>query len=113
MIIFTKIIAIIIGLMVVSKTYYDFKKHYESLTMFIFWSVTWLVIIAAAVLPDFFLRLAEKVSGNGVGLGTFAGVAFIFLLFVTYRVYTKANRLEKKMHDMVMKLGLKEIEKDE
>ena len=112
MIIFTKIVAIIIGLTVISKTYYDFKKHYESLTMLLFWTLTWLLIIAAAVVPDFFLRLVEKASGDGVGLGTFAGVAFIFLLFVTYRVYTKANRLEKKMHDMVMRLGLKEIEKE-
>jgi hypothetical protein len=110
MIIFTKIIAIVIGLTVLTKTYHDFKKHYESLTMLLFWFIIWITIIAAALLPDFFVNLATRISGNGVGVGTFAGIAFIFLLFITYRVYTKANRLENKIHDMVMKLGLKDIE---
>jgi len=112
-IISAKIIAVLVGLTVISKSYHDLKKHYESLVMFLFWLFTWSAIIAATILPDVFLRLADKVSKNGIGVGTFAGIAFIFLLFITYRVYTKANRLEKKLHDMVMKLGLKEIEKEE
>jgi len=109
MIIFAKIFSIIIGLTVISKTYHDFKKNYESLTMFLFWSLIWFAIMITALFPDLFVRLIEKVSGNGVGLGTFAGIAFIFLLFVTYRVYIKANRLERKIHDIVMKIGLREV----
>lgn len=113
MIIITKIIAIIIGLMVISKTYHDFKKHNENLTMLLFWCITWLAIITAALFPDAFIKFVERVSGNGVGIGTFVGIAFVFLFFITYRVYTKANRLENQIKDIVLKLGLKDIEETE
>lgn len=111
MIIFARILSVILGLIVISKTYLDYKKKYDGATMFAFWVITWLIVIFLSIYPAAIEIINRKIgeNGTGTGLNTFFGSAFVFLLFVTYRVYTKANRLERKIHDMVMKLGLREI----
>lgn len=110
MIIIIKLASLILGFTVILKTFYDYKKHQESLATFLFWSITWLAIIYAAIRPEQIYKLTQSFAQDNIGAGTFFGIAFIFLLFVTYRVYTKANRLEKKIRDIVMEIGLKDIE---
>jgi hypothetical protein len=113
MIVIIKLLSLILGLTVICKTYYGYKKHQESLATFLFWSFTWLTIIYASIEPQKIYAVMQSFNKNNIGLGTFGGIAFIFLFYVTYRVYTKANRLERKLHDIVTKLGLKEIENKE
>ncbi|MEI8061170.1 MAG: DUF2304 domain-containing protein [Candidatus Berkelbacteria bacterium] len=110
MIIITKIIAILLALMVISKTFSDYKKHRESLTMFLFWTLAWLFIAYVALRPTIFYTFVTKMSDEHIGSGTFVGIAFIFLFFITYRVYIKANRLEQQIRDIVMKIGIKDID---
>jgi len=108
--ILVKVFSIILGLTVLIKTYHDFKKHRENLVMFLFWMVAWSLIIVATLFPSTVTLLIERISGKGVGIGTFIGVAFIFVFFVTYRIYIKANRLEQKIKDIVVKIGLKDLD---
>lgn len=110
MIAFVKIISLLLGLMVISKTYLDYKKKNESFFMFFFWTVAWIGIIILSIFPEIINQALEISKAQKIGTGTFLGIALVFLFFVIYRVYIKANRLEKKIHDMVMKLGLKDIE---
>jgi len=110
MIAFVKIISLVLGLMVISKTYLDYKKKNESFFMFIFWTVAWIGIIIVSLFPELINEALEISSAQKIGTGTFLGIALVFLFFIIYRVYIKANRLEKKIHDMVMKLGLKDID---
>lgn len=109
MLIFSRIFAIFLALLVITKTYYDYKKRLDSLSTLLFWSIAWIAIVYVAIMPGFFYKFVQKMSNENVGIGTFVGVAFVFLFFVTYRVYTKANRIERQIHDMVMRLGLKDI----
>lgn len=106
-----KILSLFLGITVISKTYLDYKKKQEGLAMFLFWSIAWIVIIYAAIVPEQIYKVMQNFSKQNIGTGTFVGIAFMFLFFVTYRVYTKANRLEQKIKDVVTKIGLKEIEK--
>lgn len=110
MIAFVKIISLVLGLMVISKTYLDYKKKNESFFMFFFWTVAWIGIIIVSLFPEIIVAALQVSKEQQIGTGTFLGVAIVFLFFVIYRVYIKANRLEKKIHDMVMKLGLKDID---
>lgn len=112
MIIFIKILSLFLGITVIAKTYIDFKRRHEGLTMLFFWTIAWLLIMYAAIQPGKIYQLMQNFSKDNIGLGTFGGIAFVFLFYLVYRIYTKANRLEQKMHDMVMKLGLKDIEKE-
>lgn len=110
MIILIKILSLFLGVTVISKTYLDFKKGRENIIMFLFWTIAWILIMYAAIQPGKIYSLMQNFSKENIGIGTFGGVAFVFLFFVTYRVYTKANRLEQKIHDIVMRIGLKDIE---
>jgi len=108
--IIVKLFSIIIGLVVISKTIHDYKKGKESLVMCLFWLITWASIILLTLFPILIYKINSLISGNGPGINTFIGAAFVFMFFVVYRVYTKANRLERQIHDMVMKIGLKDLE---
>lgn len=112
MILFVKISSFILALLVISKTYLDYKKGNDSLSTFLFWSITWIVIVFSSFEPGYVIALTEKIGDKNVGMGTILGIAFMFLFFVVYRIYIKANRLEKKIRDIVMKQGLKDIEKN-
>ena len=110
MIAFVKIISLALGLMVISKTYLDYKKKNESFFMFFFWTVAWIGIIIVSLFPEIINDALAISRAQRVGTGTFVGVALVFLFFVIYRVYIKANRLEKKIQKMVTKLGLKDLD---
>lgn len=107
-----KILSLILGLVVITKTIHDYKKKKESFIMFLFWMIIWIAIIILGMFPLLIDRINLIIGGAGSGVNTFIGAAIVFLFFITYRVYTKANRIERQIHDMVMKLGLKNIDKD-
>jgi len=111
MIILTKILAVFLALLVISKSFYDYKKKQESLTTFLFWSAAWAGIVYVAINPSVFYKFLINLGNENIGMGTFVGIAFIFLFFITYRVYVKAHRLEQKIKDIVMKIGIKDIDK--
>ncbi len=112
MILFAKIVAIFLAGTVISKTYLDWKKHRESFATLSFWTLAWLGVVYAAFDPSVFIKITDKIGEKGAGFGTLFGLAFIFLFFITYRVYIKANRLEQQIKDIVMKLGLRDIKNE-
>ena len=108
--IIAKIISLLLGMTVIFKTYLDFKKGRENIVMFGFWVVAWSSIMVVSLFPNILFYLIGLVGRNGVGVGTLIGVVFVFLFFVTYRIYVKANRLEQKIRDIVIKIGLDQEE---
>lgn len=112
MIIITKIFAIILALTVITKTFHDYRKKREILSTFLFWTVAWILIVYVALKPSLFYNLLSKMSNENIGIGTFVGIAFIFLFYITYRVYMKANRMERQIRDIVMKIGIKDIDEE-
>lgn len=105
-----RFLAVLLTIIVLGKAFLDHKKGKESLIMLVFWVASWVAILIFAVKPDYLFWLNDRVGGENSGIGTLLGIAFMFLFFVTYRVYTKANRLEKQIRDIVMKIGLKDVE---
>lgn len=99
-------------MLVIFKTTYDYKKKLENLTMSSFWIISWLGIAYVATFPEIFYKFATGLSNENIGSGTLVGLAFIFLLYITYRIYAKANRLEQKIKYIVMKIGIKDIDQD-
>lgn len=104
-----KIIAVILAALVISKTYHDYKTKREVLPTFLFWTLTWLSIVFLAFNPAMVMQISQAIDARA-GYGTFFGIAFIFLFYITYRVYIKANRLEQKIKEIVMKIGIKDID---
>jgi hypothetical protein len=88
----------------------DYRSKKESLQMTIFWVLVWGAIIGISYWPDLIGKLIA-VSGGKSGLGSVFGMAIVFLMFVTYRVYVKANRVEKQVNYLIRILILKDIKK--
>jgi len=101
-----KIFAIIIGLVVIGKSLLAFKKKEEGIVMFLFWTMTWIGIIFVAIYPLVIDRVGRLVGDSRSSVITFLGFAFVFVLFITYRVYVKANRIEQKLTNLVISISL-------
>jgi hypothetical protein len=110
MLIFAKIFAILLSVLVIARSITDYKNKKESLEMTAFWVVIWSLIIVVAYYPNLVDKLIALVGGNRTGLGTIFGMGLVFVLFITYRIYIKANRIEKNL-DLLSRnfslLGLK------
>ena len=104
-----KIFSLLLALIVLSKSYVDFRGRQESLSMFVFWAVTWILIVTVALFPSL-VDLLLRLSGNerGVGLGTFFGMALVFLYFVVYRIYVKLERIEQNLTKAIQELALRD-----
>ena len=109
--IISKILALLFTFIVISKSIVDYKNKNESLTMTTFWIVTWLAITTLAFFPILIDKAIKLAGGSRTGLGTVFGIAIIFVLFVSYRIYAKANRIEKQINELAKIVALKEIRK--
>lgn len=112
MILAAKALALILGIIAISKSYHDFRKKEEGLTMFLFWLTTWSAIIVVTLYPILIDKFNALVGDQGSSINTFLGASIVALFFVVYRIYIKAHRIERQLHTIVMKLGLKELDKD-
>lgn len=104
--IIVKILAIFLGLMVISKSYHDYQKKRESLAMFLFWTIIWVAIMVFAIKPILVIKIIRWSGNRKMGIGTFLGMASVFLFYVTYRIYHKANLLEQRFRDLITKLAI-------
>jgi hypothetical protein len=104
MLIIAKVAAIAMAIFVLAKTTHDFKKKKETLTMFIFWYVLWWGVIVLTLFP----RVIDLIFFQGrSGVNTFLGLTSVFLLYLCYRIYIKADRVERTIQHLVRELALK------
>ena len=108
---FTTIISFIFGLIVISKTLTDFKQKKENWQMFLFWLVVWITVVIVALNPILISRFIDRFGNKSTTIGQIAGIGFIFLLYIIYRVYLKANRIEKQISLVVRKIALEKLKK--
>lgn len=112
MLLIAKIFATILGILVIARSILDLKSKKESLTMTIFWIVVWTSILSLAYFPNLIDRLISATGGQKTGLGTVFGMAIAFVLFINYRIYIKANRVEKNMAKIARKIALEQIKRE-
>lgn len=96
-IIIAKVFALVLALLVVARSITDFRNKRESLQMTIFWIIVWVAVVILAVFPSFINIVISALGGSRTGLGTIFGMAIVFVLFISYRIYVKANRIEKQL----------------
>src|SRR5262245_41753311 len=105
-----KILAVFLAMVVVSRSYVDFRTRGESLKLFLFWCFTWTVIVIVALFPwviDFVTSFFGG-RGGGAGVGTFLGMALVFMFFIVYRIYAKLERLEQMLTQAIREMALRE-----
>lgn len=106
LLIVVKVVTVFLAALSISKSYLDFRKKQESQMMFLFWSIVWLAAAVIVVYPSLIDRLTIYTREKTITLGTFVSIAFIFMLYVVYRIYAKAARLEYQQTQLIRKLGL-------
>ena len=79
--------------------------------VFLFWLTIWSIVILIAFFPGITIWLREHVLGPQAGIGTILGIASVFLLFLSYRIYQKADRTERAVNRIVTELALQDLPK--
>jgi hypothetical protein len=111
MTILAKIFAAVFAIIVLSRSIVDYRDRKESFEMTIFWIVVWLGISAIAFFPNLVDEAIAMFGGNRSGLGTVFGMGIVFVMFISYRIYIKANRIEKHLNEVSRKYSLLTLEK--
>lgn len=106
MIIIAQAFASIFAILVVSRSLVDYKQKKESLQMTLFWVVIWISVLALAFFPWLVDQIIANSGGDRTGLGTIFGMGLVFMLFVSYRIYVKANRIEKNLDKLSREFSL-------
>ena len=104
----SKVFALVLAAIVFAKSYVDFRSGTESLKVFLFWTVTWGMIVVIALFPSIIDYILSLAGGRGVGLGTFFGMAIVFLFFIVYRIYVQLEQLEQKLTRTIQELALRD-----
>lgn len=110
MTVIARIVAILIGIIVISKVYLDYKKRETNLAVFLFWSTAWLAIVVISIYPIMISKISGLIGETDSGLTAFFAMSFVFVFFVVYKVYLKVNRLEKMLGELVIKLGIRDLD---
>ena len=106
---FARVFVVVFSVLVISKSYLSFREKKESLTMTVFWTITWLTICAITFFPELIDQALGSPRAKG-GVGTVLGIGLVFIYFVIYRVYVKAHRIEKHINRMIREIALEKAE---
>ena len=101
-----KFIALFLSSFAISKSYLDYRKKREPFVMFIFWSLVWLAAAVIIIYPTLIDKLISYTQDKTINVSSLTGLAFIFMLFIVYRIYAKVARVEHQFTQLVRKTGL-------
>jgi hypothetical protein len=104
----SKIFALILAAIAISKSYVDFRARIEPVQIFLFWIFTWTSIVIIALRPSIVDYIIGVFGGGRAGLGTFFGMGLVFLFFIVYRMYVKLGRVEQKLARTIQELALRD-----
>lgn len=106
---FSKVFATIFALMVLPKLIVEYRAKKESFQMTVFWAVIWVGVLILAYFPGLVEWVIKKM-GSVSGVETIYGIAFIFIMYINYRIYAKSHRIEQNLRKIATQVGLKEFE---
>lgn len=102
-------IAVFFASLVFTKSFDDFRRRQEPLPVFILWITVWSSVLLVAFFPGITFWIQEHILGPQAGIGTMLGIAIMFLLFLTYRMYVKADRTERAVNRLITELAIRDL----
>lgn len=109
MIYLVQLFSTILAVMVIGKSYTDYKKRNESLVVFIFWALTWLAIVFFAYFPQTIDLISQRFDGQTSGVNRVIGLGLTFLFFIIYRVFVKAERIERQLGQLIKQGAMRDL----
>lgn len=107
-----QVIATFFASLVLVKSFDDFRRRQEPLPIFVFWVTVWLFVLVVAFYPGITFWLRDHILGPDTGIGTMLGIANVILLFLSYRIYRKADRTERAVNKLISELAVRELPDD-
>ena len=101
-----QILIVLFALFAYSRVVARTKDKKVSFNEFIFWSVLWIGIIAVALVPSVTSPFAS-LFGIGRGADFVVYLSIIALFYLIFRVYVKAEKIEKNITRLVREISLK------
>jgi hypothetical protein len=102
-------IATFFAALVLTKSLDDFRRRHEPWPVFLFWISVWTGVLIVAFFPGITFWLRDHIFGPQTGLGTVFGIAIVFLLYLSYRIYLKADRTERVVNQLISEIALKDL----
>jgi hypothetical protein len=105
-----QIIIIVFAIFALSRAFLRFKENRLTTRDFVFWIIIWFAIIVLSFLPN----IAGYISmffGIGRGIDLAVYVSIVALFYLVFRVYVKAENLEKEITELVRKIAHDKEEK--
>jgi hypothetical protein len=106
-----QVVAGIMAVVVIARSFEDWRKGNDSWPIFLFWTVAAGGILAVALFPQLVDWAIGKLGGQRTGIGTIFGLGLVFLFYLSYRIFVKADRVEKEMTRLTRELALKNLKK--
>lgn len=100
-----QIAAFLFGIFMMYYSFIRLKRKEFTKKEFVFWTVIWVVFIIATSVPDllepFFRKLnfARKLDAYIIG-------GFMFLIGITFYIYTLTRKNQKQIEEIVRKIAL-------
>ena len=101
----------VLALIVLANSYDDYRRGKESLQIFLFWAVTALGILFLTLFPHLIDLVMGSLGGQRTGVGTIFGLGLVFLFYLSYRIFVKADRVERDITKLTQDLALKDLKK--
>lgn len=101
--------ATLLAVLVVVKSWSDFRANRESWQMVIFWSIVWIVIALISFFPEITDIILNSSNASRSGIGTIMGMGLVFVTFILYRIYVKMERIERELTKLIKDIAIKEV----
>ena len=106
MIIGIQIIGILFALIMIYFAYLHYSRNEISFLENLVWWVIWVVTIFIVIFPDILREFSQKIFiTRAFDLMVVGG--FILVITISFTIYIKVKRLEKKIEDLTRKDALK------
>lgn len=99
-----QIVAVVFALFALSRAFLRFRGKEVSLGEFVFWSVTWIVLILLAVFPEYTFLLSSKIGiQRGVDIFVYGGIMLLF--YLVFRMYVRLEKIDHSITELVRELA--------
>lgn len=101
-----KIIIVLFAVFALSRVFLRFREKRVTLVEFLIWSVLWVGITVAAILPQTTTFIAD-ILGVGRGVDAVIYLALLVLFYGMFRLYVKMEHIEQEITQIVRKVALR------
>lgn len=107
-----QIIILVFIAVVLFKATRRFLKKEISFWLFSFWAIIWVMIALVDIFPVIIERAAFYLGiGRGVDLVIYTSIIVIFYLL--FRVFVRINKIERDISEMIRKIAINKMRKDD